>query len=101
MIMSQFTIKFRHLHSRSHTLFSPAGHLEGKIEPKGHKGMKQIIILKKLFPVRLTGGSHAGEGNVYAYNPALKKEGAVCDDYWDINAVSCSLLYHIAIVSVT
>ena len=45
----------------------------------------------KLFVVRLTGGSHAGEGNVYAYNPALGKEGPVCEDYWNMAAVSSYL----------
>ena len=44
-----------------------------------------------LFLVRLVGGSRPGEGNVYAKNPATGEDGPVCDDYWDIHAVSSSV----------
>jgi hypothetical protein len=42
--------------------------------------------------VTLVGGSGPQEGYVYALNPATKLYGPVCDDYFDINAVS-SLYY--------
>ena len=56
---------------------------------------KYLISVKKFATilVRLSGGAHDGEGNVYAYNPTTEKEGPICDDYWDIKAVSIKLVH--------
>ena len=64
----------------------------GSVAECSHLSAKVPLLMPcNLFVVRLTGGSHAGEGNVYAYNPALGKEGPVCDDYWNMAAVSSYL----------
>lgn len=36
----------------------------------------------------LVGGSTTGRGNVYARNPTTGIYGPVCDDFWNLNAVS-------------
>ena len=39
----------------------------------------------------LVGGSGPFEGKLFATNPVTKTFGPVCDDYFDINAVSLGL----------
>jgi hypothetical protein len=45
-----------------------------------------------MYIVVLVGGSVAGEGNVYARNPATGIYGPVCDDSWSITDVRFLIL---------
>ena len=59
------------------------------IEPLVLSPVKELqIMIFKFVSVELVGGSSSSEGNVHAKNPVTGIYGPVCDDGFDINAVS-------------
>ena len=55
---------------------------------ESHIGTRIIVTIIDpafLFPVQLIGG---GGGNVYATNPINQFFGPICDDTWDLSAVT-------------
>ena len=57
-----------------------------------HKKDFSAYLFWAFSAVNLVGGTGPQEGYVYALNPATKIYGPVCDDYFDIKAVSENLV---------
>ena len=51
-----------------------------------------VSLLWAFSAVVLVGGTGPQEGYVYALNPATKNYGPVCDNYFDIKAVSKNIV---------